>query len=74
MGELAVLDRSGDTKLIWSAENDEEVEAAKKMFNDLKAKGYAAYSVNKKGDKGDVIKKFDPEVERIIMAPAMVGG
>ena len=74
MGELAVLDRTGDTRLIWDSANDDEVEAAKKMFKNLKDKGYAAYSVNKKGDKGEVMKKFDAEAERIIMAPPMVGG
>lgn len=74
MGELSVLDRTGDTKLIWDSAQDDEVEAARRTFNDLKAKGYLAYSVNKKGDKGEVMKKFDPDAERIIMAPALVGG
>ena len=74
MGEMAILDRTGDTKIIWDSANEDEVEEAKRTFKNLKDKGYAAYSVNKKGDKGEVIKKFDADAERIIMAPPMVGG
>jgi len=74
MGELSVLDRTGDTKIMWDSAQDAEVDAARATFDDLKKKGYLAYSVNKKGDKGEVMKKFDPDAERIIMAPPLVGG
>ena len=74
MGELSVLDRTGDTKIIWDSAQEAEVDAARATFDDLKKKGYLAYSVNKKGDKGEVMKKFDPDAERIIMAPPLVGG
>ena len=72
--EMAVMDETGDTKLIWDEDNDVEVEAARSMFNSLKKKGYAGYSVNKKGDKGELLAEFDPAAERIIMAPQMKGG
>jgi hypothetical protein len=71
---MAVMDETGDTKLIWDEDNDVEVEAARSMFNSLKKKGYAGYSVNKKGDKGELLAEFDPAAERIIMAPQMKGG
>jgi len=74
IGELTVLDHTGDTKLVWDSAQDDEIEAARKMFNDLKKKGYAAFSVTKKGDKGELLKAFDPDAERIIMAPALQGG
>jgi len=74
VGEMAILDRTGDTKIIWDSANEDEVEEAKRTFKNLKDKGYAAYSVNKKGDKGEVMKKFDAEAERIIMAPPLQGG
>ena len=32
MGELSIMDDTGDTKLIWSANNQDEVDAAKEMF------------------------------------------
>lgn len=72
--ELAVMDHTGDTKLIWDEDNEVEVDAARQMFDTLKKKGYIAYSVDKKGEKGEVIKKFDPTAEKIIMAPPTVGG
>jgi len=74
-GMLCVLNHEGDTKIIWDRRNADEVENARRTFNDLKAKGYAAYSVEgKEGEKGEVVRKFDPSAERLILAPAMVGG
>jgi formate-dependent nitrite reductase cytochrome c552 subunit len=72
---IHTLDTTGDTRLMWDADNEDEVEAAKKMFNDLRAKHYTAYkATGKDGSKGDIITKFDPSAERIIMVPRMVGG
>jgi hypothetical protein len=74
MGSLAVLDRTGDTKLIWDPDNDVEVASARRTFDDLRAKGFLAYSVDKGGKKGTVIREFDPDAEKIILAPPMAGG
>lgn len=74
MGELAVMDHTGDTKLIWDSENAEDVAAAKAMFDTQKAKGYMAYSVKKNGKAGEVMRTFDPEAEKIIMAAPLAGG
>jgi hypothetical protein len=73
-GELAIMNATGDTKIIWDSENEDEVAVARRTFTELRGKGYAAYAVKKNGDKGEVIREFDPEAERIILAPAMVGG
>lgn len=75
MGEIAKMDGTGDTKLMWSRDNADEISAARKMFDDLKAKRFVAYSVKgKDGEKNEIIRDFDPESERIIMSPPMVGG
>jgi len=74
MGTLAVMDRGGDTKLMWDSGNTDEVASAHKMFKDLKAKGFTAYSVKKKGARGKALAAFDPDAEKIIMSPAMAGG
>ncbi len=74
IGELSVMDHTGDIKLIWDSDNDDEVDLARKQFKEAKKKGYAAFSVNKKGDKGEVIQEFDPNAEKIIMAPPLAGG
>lgn len=72
--ELCVLDRTGDTKIIWDSTKKDEVNSAKDQFNSLKKKGYMAYSVKKNGEKGELLHEFDAEAEKIILAPRMVGG
>jgi hypothetical protein len=72
--ELIVLDASGDTKLVWDPSKAPEVAAARQMFTDMKKKGYLAYKVDRKGDKGEVLREFDEDAEKMIMAPQTVGG
>lgn len=75
MGTMAVLDGEGDTKIIWNPQNPDEVTAAKRTFDDLRKKGYIAYAVEgPSGDKGEVVREFDPAQEKLILAPAMQGG
>lgn len=73
-GTLHVLDHTGDSRTIWNPENQDEVDAAKEMFNRLKRKGYLAYKVDETGGKGEQIREFDPTAGRIIMSPQLVGG
>jgi phosphoribosylformimino-5-aminoimidazole carboxamide ribonucleotide (ProFAR) isomerase len=76
MGVMAVMDRvKGDQTIGWDRNNPDEIEQAQASFDSLLAKGYLAYKVTKEGTKtGSQIKKFDPTLERIILAPALVGG
>lgn len=74
MGELSVMDATGDTKLIWDSDNADDVAAAKAMYDAQKAKGYMAYSVKKSGKQGEVLQQFDPLAEKIIMAAPLAGG
>jgi hypothetical protein len=71
---LCVLDRSGDTKIMWSKSSDPEVENARKTFDDLRKKGYVAYRTAKEGDRGEVMRTFDATAERMILVPPMAGG
>jgi len=74
-GEISILDKSGDTKVIWDSTKPDEVEVAKDTFTKLKKKGYLAFEfLGKDGSKGKQVKEFDPDAERIIMSPAIVGG
>lgn len=72
-GELCILDRTGDTRHTWDSTKPEEVKAAREVFDRLR-KTHLAYRVNRDGDKGEVIDRFDPTAERMILAPQMVGG
>jgi hypothetical protein len=74
MGELRVMGKEGDAKVIWNPENDDEVAAARRTFDDLRAKGHLAYSVREEGRKGEMIRAFDPNAGKIILAPPMAGG
>lgn len=73
-GVLCTLDQTGDTKLIWDRTRPDEVDAARDTFNKLRKKGYVAYKVKADGGTGEVITEFDPSAEKIILAPAVVGG
>jgi hypothetical protein len=73
-GTLCVLDESGDTRIQWDKYNPEQVAAAEARFDELKAKRYLAYKVDKGGGQGEVIDKFDPNAGRIILHAPMVGG
>ena len=64
----------GDQKVIWDPKNKDETDASKSMFDSLIKKGFKAFKVNKKGDKGKQIVKFDSKAGKLIMVPEIVGG
>jgi hypothetical protein len=72
--QMRIMGQVGDTKLVWDADNAEEVKNAKRTFDDLRGKRFLAFSVKKDGSKGVQITAFDPDAEKIIMVPAMQGG
>jgi hypothetical protein len=75
MGTIAVMDKTaGDMPVNWDPNSPDEIEQAEATFDSLRAKGYAAYRVNKEGKRSELITKFDPALERIIMAPPLAGG
>jgi hypothetical protein len=74
MGEMAVMGRRGDTKVIWDRNNADEVAAARRQFEELTGRGFAAFSVKKNGEQDRRIREFDPEAEKVILVPQMAGG
>ena len=71
---FAIMDETGDTKHIWNPDNEFETENARKMFTDFRKKRYMIYKANADGSKGTVMHEFDPNAEKMIMVPAVVGG
>lgn len=74
---MAVLGVEGDIKTIWDAHVPAEVAEARAQFERLTHahKGYTAFRVTgKNGEQGEQMRTFDPEAERIIFAPQLVGG
>jgi hypothetical protein len=75
MSTMHVLDSGGDTKIMWNADNPDEVAAAKAHFKSLRDRHYLAFKAEgREGTRGSQIDHFDPDLERIIMVPRSVGG
>ena len=74
MGVMATMSRAGDIRVMWSPDVPVEVAAAKKAFDEAIKKGHLAFAVKKSGEKGVQVREFDPEAEKIILAPPMRGG
>lgn len=72
--EMRTMGTSGDTKILWDADNEDEVAERPLGVSDLRKKGYAAFAVAAKGKQGEKITEFDPEAESLIMVPAIQGG
>lgn len=72
MGELITL-RRGDIRMSWNPRNDEEVTTAMEIFSKKIKDGWSAFR-EKLGAKGDRIKIFDPDAERIVLVPPITGG
>jgi hypothetical protein len=68
------LNATGDTRTTWDPENADEVAAAVAQFDDLKKKGFLAYSVKPGGEPDKLLRRFDPQAGKIIMKPPMAGG
>lgn len=66
--------QEGDVKIIWDPDNKDEVAHARDTFDKFSKKGLVGYSVKKDGEKAEVVKKFDPDMEALIMAPPLAGG
>jgi hypothetical protein len=77
-GVMEELCSKGDIKYMWDKNVPSEVEAARTQFELLvkKNRTHLAYKVkDKDGEKSnEVIREFDPELERVIFHKATVGG
>lgn len=73
MGEIRQLAKVGDMKVSWNSENEKEVSAARETFDKRIREGWSAFR-EKGGFKGDKIRTFDSDAERIILVPPISGG
>ena len=73
---LHITDPTGDTRLIWSPDNEDEVGVARAAFDAAKKKGMVAYAVDPANGEssGEVIRTFDPKRGKIIMVRQLQGG
>lgn len=74
-GCLEIIDKSGDTKIIWDKDNPDEVSMAQAAFKEARKKGMSVFTVKgKNGEKDKRIDDFDAKHERLIAVPQMAGG
>lgn len=73
MGEIRQLARIGDMKISWNSESDKEIAVAREIFDKMIKEGWTAFR-EKMRIKGDKIRIFDPDAERIILVPPITGG
>ncbi len=74
-GVMDVMDAgAGHLKVTWDADNEAEVAAARKQFEDCVARGFAAFRVGKFGKRGERIHAFDPNAGALILSAPIAGG
>lgn len=71
--EMKITGTEGDTRISWSPNRADEVENARRTFDNLMAKGYKAFEMGEDG-RGDPLDEFNPEISDMILVPPMVGG
>ena len=74
MGVQVVMDGSGDTRHEFDSSDAESVVRAERRFLDLTGKGFRAVALGRNGDPGELIGRFDPNIEQTLFIPQLKGG
>ena len=74
MGVQIIMDGSGDTRHEFDISDQESVAKAGRRFQDLTGKGFRAVALGRNGDCGELIGRFDPNVEQTLFIPQLKGG
>lgn len=72
MSELIML-RHGDVRISWNSRNEQEIAAAREVFDKRIKEGWSAFK-DIFGKKGEKIKEFDPRADNITLVPPISGG
>jgi hypothetical protein len=69
---VRILDRSGDTELVYDPAEETARRHVETQFNDLMERGFVAFDLSTQ--PGRIIHAFDPRATEIIVTPRFVGG
>lgn len=69
---VRILDRHGDTELIYDSEEETATRNVETRFNELLERGFVAFDLSTR--PGRRINTFDPKASEIIVTPRFVGG
>jgi hypothetical protein len=80
MGKLRILSKSGDDIVTWDQRKASvgdpaaiaAVREAERIVKEHQTLGGAAYTITPEGPQ--VLKRFDPEANEIVLVPRVVGG
>ena len=74
MNEFTILDPNGHTTTMWDPGSVEEVERARRVFEEMRRRGYRAFRVAKDGSPGLPRHSFDPKDDAMIFVPPIHAG
>ena len=64
----------GDQEFSWDPDDAGSVAVAEREFDIARKNGMTGVSVGADGQGSEVISKFDPEADAIVVAPQIIGG
>jgi len=74
MGVQIVMDRNGDTRHEFDVGDAKALTRAEERFRELTGKGFRAVALGKDGNRGTLLRTFDPQVEETLFIPQLQGG
>jgi hypothetical protein len=74
MNELKVLDPNGHTRTTWDTASPEEIENARRIYEDLMRRGYRAFRMQEGGRDGVPASGFDPRERETLLVPPIRAG
>lgn len=74
MAVQIVMDRNGDTRHQFDAADTAGLAKAEERFRELTGRGFRAVALAEGGEAGQVVKEFDPTVEKTLFVPQLKGG
>lgn len=74
MNEFKVLDPNGHTRTTWDAASPEEIENARRIYDELVRRGYRAFRMQEGGGDGVPTKGFDPREKETLLVPPIRAG
>jgi hypothetical protein len=74
MNEFKVLDPNGHTRTTWDTSSPDEVETARRIFDDFMNRGYRAFRMNEAAGQGVPKTAFDPKDKETLLVPPIRAG
>jgi hypothetical protein len=74
MGIQIVMDCNGDTRHEFDVSDAAAIAVAEERFKELTRHGFRAVAFGKNRSPGQLLRKFDPNVEETLFIPQLQGG